>query len=50
MADSVDPDEMAHYEWSHQDLNCLQMCLFQSAGLKELMEMDIFRGGGGGGG
>ena len=24
MANSVDPDEMAHYETSHQDLNCLQ--------------------------
>ena len=24
MANSVDPDEMAHYEPSHQDLHCLQ--------------------------
>ena len=27
MADSVDPDETAHYEPSHQDLHCLQWCL-----------------------
>ena len=24
MANSVDPDEMAHYELSHLDLHCLQ--------------------------
>ena len=24
MANNVDPDEMAHYEPSHQDLHCLQ--------------------------
>ena len=27
MANSVDPDEMAHYEPSHQDLHCLQRFL-----------------------
>ena len=25
-ANSVDPDEMAHYEPSHQDLHCLPFC------------------------
>ena len=33
MANNVDPDEMAYYEPSHQDLHCLQKHL-SSAGLK----------------
>ena len=37
MANSVDPDEMAHYEPSHLDLQCLQWYMFCSAGLKELI-------------
>ena len=36
MADSVDPDEMAHYEPSHLDLHCLYRYLFWSARLKGL--------------
>ena len=32
MASSVDPDEMAHYEPSHQDLHCLHRYLYQSSG------------------
>ena len=34
MANSVDPDETAHYEPSHQDLHCLQRYLIWSAVLK----------------
>ena len=34
MANSVDPDETAHYEPSHQDLHCLHRFLVWSAGLK----------------
>ena len=34
MANSVDPDEMAHYEPPHLDLYCLHRCLYQSTGLK----------------
>ena len=33
-ANSVDPDEMAHNEPSHQDLHCLRRYLVWSAGLK----------------
>ena len=29
MANSVDPDETAHYELSHLDLHCLQKYLIQ---------------------
>ena len=36
MANSVDPDETAHNKPSHLDLQCLQWCMFSSAGLKEL--------------
>ena len=32
MANSVDPNGMAHYEPSHQDLHCLQKQLFWSTG------------------
>ena len=35
-ANSVDPDEVAHDEPSHQDLRCLQIQLFLSLVLKEL--------------
>ena len=34
MANSVEPDEMAHYEPSHQDLNCLQKHCFSLQGRK----------------
>ena len=34
MANSVDPDEMAHYEPSHLELHCLQRYLLWSARLK----------------
>ena len=36
MANSVDPDEMAHYEPSHLDLHCLQRCLYWSVEMKGL--------------
>ena len=36
MANSVDPDETARYEPSHQDLHCLQGHQIWSAGLKGL--------------
>ena len=36
MTNSVDPDEMAHYEPSHLDLHCLHRYLFWSTGLKGL--------------
>ena len=38
MANSVDPDETAHYEPSHLDLHCLHRYLFWSAGLKGFSE------------
>ena len=36
MANSVDPDEMAHYEPSHLDLHCLQRYMYWSAGIRGL--------------
>ena len=39
MANSVDPDEMAHHEPSHLDLHCLQRYLPRSAGLKCLWRL-----------
>ena len=36
MANSVDLDEVAHYEPPHQDLLCLQLQLFSFLVLKEL--------------
>ena len=41
MANSVDPDEMAHYDPSHLDLHCLQKNLSQSAELKGLTFTDL---------
>ena len=38
MANSVDPDETAHYKQSHLDLHSLHRCWFWSAGLKGLTE------------
>ena len=35
MANSVDPNEMAHYMLSHLDLYCLHRYLFWSAGLND---------------
>ena len=40
MANSVDPDETAHYEPSHQDLHCLQK-LFWSAGFKVFIDVQM---------
>ena len=37
MANSVDPDEMAHYEPFHLDLHCSIRYLYKSAGLKGLI-------------
>ena len=36
MANSVDPDEMAHHESSHQTLHCLQYKLLWYAGFSWL--------------
>ena len=36
MENSVDPDEMVHYELSHLNLHYLQRYMLWSAGLKEL--------------
>ena len=40
MANSVDLEEVAHYEPPHQDLRCLQIQLFTSLVLKELFKMN----------
>ena len=45
MANSMDPDETARYEPSHQDLHCLHRYLFRSTGLKELSKSSFFRNG-----
>ena len=42
MANSVDPDEMAHYEPSHLALHCLQKYLSFSTGLKRLSNDGVF--------
>ena len=42
MQDSVDLDEVAHYEPPHQDLRCLQVQLFFSLVFKELMNRQKF--------
>ena len=39
MANSVDLDEVAHYEPPHQDLRCLKIQLFSSLVVKELIEL-----------
>ena len=44
VANRVDPDEMAHYEPSHLDIHCLQMCLVWFTGLKWVNEEGV--GGG----
>ena len=36
MANSVDPDEKAHYEPHHLDLHCLQRHVYWLAEMKEL--------------
>ena len=36
MANSIDPDEMAHYEPSHLDLCCLQISVKASLGMNGL--------------
>ena len=40
-ANSVDLDEVAHYEPPHQDLRCLQIQLFLSLVVKELRWMGV---------
>ena len=46
MANSVDPNETARYEPSHQDLHCLQRYLFGSARLKGfILELFCFVSG-----
>ena len=42
MANSVNPDETAHYEPSHLDLHYLQRYLIWSAGLKGKMSLFTF--------
>ena len=37
MTNSVDPDEVAHDEPPHQDLHCLQIQLFSSLVVKEVI-------------
>ena len=44
MPNSVDPDEKALYELYHLDLHCLQMYMFWSVGLKELLRMYTLSG------
>ena len=39
---SIDLDEVAHYEPPHQDLCCLQIQLFSSLVLKELKQRCTF--------
>ena len=39
MANSVDLDEVAHYEPPHQDLRCLKIQLFSPLVVKELIEL-----------
>ena len=39
---SVDLDEVAHYEPPHQDLQCLQIQLFSSLVLKQLICLLLF--------
>ena len=47
MTNSVDVDEVAHYEPPHQDLGCLQIQLFSSLVVKELRNefhfSDVYR-------
>ena len=39
MANSVELDEVAHYEPPHQDQRCLQIQLFSSVVVKELIKI-----------
>ena len=41
MASSVDPDEMAHYELSYQNLHCLHRYLHQFTVLKSVLYLNI---------
>ena len=36
MSNSIDPDETAHYEPSHQDLRCLQKSIIIAYGSKRV--------------
>ena len=42
MTNSVDPDEVAHYEPPHQDPHCLKIQLFLSLVLKEFIHTSHF--------
>ena len=42
LANSVDPDEMVHYEQSYLELHCLQKYKFWSTGLKGLNVGHLF--------
>ena len=42
LANSVDPDEMAHYEPSHLNLHYFQRHLYWSTGIKGLKYFDIY--------
>ena len=41
MSNSVDPDEMAHYEPSHLDLRCLQKPILSPMAVKELTNISF---------
>ena len=40
MSNSVDPDEMAHYEPSHLDLPCLQKPIITACGNERVQETE----------
>ena len=40
-ANRIDPDEMAHYKPSHQDLLCLQRYMFWSTGQKVTVKVTL---------
>ena len=42
MSNSIDPDEMAHYEPSHLDLRCLQMPIIIACGSEIVKEETIW--------
>ena len=41
MSNSIDPDEMAHYEPSHLDLRCLQKPILSPVAVKELKSINM---------
>ena len=42
MSNSIDPDEMAHYEPSHLEICCLQKPILSPVAVKELNEYCIY--------